>query len=96
MNSHSGASGSGRSTSQLNINFMFGGPPALNMNITPPLSPVVVTPSASFGSPAPRVPQAPHIARFSRSSSSTTGHSSGDYSSEHDDSELVVPREQTP
>jgi hypothetical protein len=66
------------------------------MNRTPPLSHVAVTPSASFGSPPPRVPQAPRIARLSRSSSSTTGHSSGDSSSENDDRELVAPREQAP
>jgi hypothetical protein len=95
MNSRNGASGSGRSTCQLNINVMFGGPPALNMNRTPPLSLVVVSPSVSFGSPPLRVPQAPRIARFSRSSSSTTGHYSGDFSFEHDDPEFVAPREQT-
>jgi hypothetical protein len=94
MNSRSGASGSGRSTRQLNINVMSGGPPALNMNGTPPLSPVAVSPSVSFGSPPPRVPQAPRIARLSKSSSSTTGRYSGDSSFEHDDPELVAPREQ--
>ena len=69
---------------------MFGGPPALKVNRTPPLSPVVVTPSLNFGSPPPRVPQAPRIARLSRSSSSTNGQSSGDSSSEHDDPKLVA------
>ena len=94
MNSRSSASGSGRSTRQLNINVMFGGPPALNMNKTPPLSHVAITPSVSFRSPPPRVLQAPRIARLSRSFSSTTGHSSGDYSSEHDNPKFVSPREQ--
>ena len=78
MNSSSGASGSGRSTRQFNINVMFSGPSALNINKTPPLSPVAITPFVSFGSPQPRVPQAPCIARLSRNSSSTTGHSNRD------------------
>ena len=95
MNSRSGASGSGRSTRQLNINVMFGGPPVLNMNSTSLLYPITITPCASFGSPPPRVPQTPRIARLSRSYSSTTGHSSGDSSFEHDDPELVAPRKQT-
>ena len=92
MNSHSGVSGSGRSTRQLNINVMFGGPHALNMNRTPSLSSVVVIPSVSFESPPPRVPQAPRIARHSRSSSYTSGHSSGDSNSEHDDHEFVASK----
>ena len=95
MNSRIGASGSGRSTRQLNINVMFGGRPALNMNRTPSLSHVVVTPFVSCGSPPPIVLQLSRIARLSRSSSSTTGHSSGDSSFEHDDPELVAPRKQT-
>ena len=94
MNSHSGASRSGRSTRQLNINVMFGGRPALNMNRTPSLSNVVVTPFVSCGSPPPIVLQLSRIARLSRSSSSTTGHSSGDSSFEHDDPKVVAPREQ--
>ena len=96
MNSCSGASGLGRLTRQLNINVMFSGPPALNMNETPPLSPVAVTPPVNVGSPLPGVPEAPHIARISRSSNSTSGHSSGHSSSEHDDPELVGPMEQAP